>query len=887
MKKNILYHLISASEALKEMNSERDGLSVAEAEKRLKLWGRNELPSGKKLSHFHLFVRQFNSPLIYLILVATFLSFLIGHMLDAIFIIIVIFVNTIVGFLQEAKAEKALEKLSKSVKFFCRVIRDGKMRQISSEDVVAGDIIELREGDKVPADGRLLECRGLKINEAALTGEWAAVAKSDEVLAEESGVSDQKNMVFMGTIVEEGKGVFLVTAISGDTQIGKIAKLVNQAHETQTPIQKKFKQLSRILGGGILAVIAIFSLINIFRGEDWYVVFTTAIALVVSAVPEGLLPAITVILVLGMRRLARHKALVRKLNATEGMGAVSVICMDKTGTLTKGEMQVSHILSGTRELLYKGKAFENENNIQAHIKTLETALLIQDAYAENPDDDLSDLVVRGNLTARAIFLAGISAGITKESLQEKMKLRFLESIDFSSEKKYSANVYEKEDGRILVCVMGAPEKVIDFSSEVDVDGKSFHISSDDSKKLFLRVDNLASKGLRILACAFGEFSREEYEGCKGNLDKLKLVGFLAFKDPLRKEVAVSIADAKRAGIRPIIITGDHKNTAKAIMSELGMEVGDDEIMEGKNLDNFSDLELERIVEKVSIFARVIPEHKIRIVKALQRKGEVVAMVGDGVNDAPALKAADIGISVGSGTDIAKEVSDIVLTDSSFSVIIKAIEQGRLIKENIRRIVVYLLADDFSELFLFFGAVALGMPFPLYPVQILWINLVEDSFPDIALTTEKDTAGLMDQKPAAAGDPLLNSKYKKFMLAVFLVSGIAAFSVFYFTWKILGDLDRARTITFALVAFDSLVFAFIVRSFRQSFFSRHIFSNKILDGAIFISLVLLLIGLYFPPMQKILNVVSLSIFGWVIILGVSLAELVILEFFKKKLLRNNA
>jgi len=861
------------------------GLTEKEFQKRLEKNGKNILPQKEKNSSFKIFISQFASPLAAIILVATIFSFMIGHWADAFFIVFVVVVNALVGFIQENKAEKVLQKISESVKFYCKVIRNGRKKEVVSENIVIGDIIELQEGDKVPADGRIIKSDGLKVNESVLTGEWMAVEKKETIAKKGAVLAEKTNMVFMGSIIEEGTGFFVITSTGIDTELGKISQLVKEESSPKTPLQKRFLKLSKIIAFLIILAVGIFSLIYISRGEEPYDVFIMAIALVVSAIPEGLLPAITIALVFAMRRLIRKKALIRKLNATEGMGSVSTICMDKTGTLTKGEMQLSHILTGDDELLKKSGHLNDiykPNSLKPHLKVLEAITLVNNAYVENSENELSDWIIRGRHTDKALLIAGIHAGIDKDKLESRFEI--IKKIEFNSAKKYAARIYKLKNGKVLVFFLGAPEKVMKRSCNIKITDKEVALDSDRGDKLIKKVDELTNQGLRLMACACKEMKWSEYD--KNNpekaLENLSLMGFVALKDPLRKDVKASIKIAKRAGIKPIVITGDHRNTAKAIVNELNMNVSDKEIEEGKDIELISDEELLAVVKKVKIFARVSPKHKIRIVKALQQNGEVVAMVGDGINDAPALKAADIGISVGTGTDIAKDVADIVLLNNSFSVIIKAIEQGRVARENIRRIVIYLMADDFSELFLFFFAVTIGLPFPLYPIQILWINIVEDSFPNVALTTENNTKGIMNQKPASVNESILSPSYKKFMLAVFMVTSLSASLLFYFFYKITGDIEKTRTIVFALVAFDSLVFAYIVKSFRQSIFSKEIFQNKFLNLAVGASLIMLMAGLYVPFFQKLLKTLPIGITEWLIIVGISLAELVLLECFKHKI-----
>ena len=876
------FYTLSAREVFNKLKSSQKGLTQKEFEKRLIRNGENKLPEKQNNAVFKILISQFKNPLVIVILVAMFFSFLIGHTMDAFFIVFVVFVNATVGFVQEFKAEKVLKKLSQSVKFYCRVLRDGRKKEELSSNLVTGDVVFLNEGDKIPADGRVVKSNGLKINESALTGEWLSIDKIEDSIKEEVALAERKNMVYMGGIVEGGSGEFVVTATGVDTELGKISQLVKNEDSPVTPLQEKLLHLSKILAACVLAAIGIFATIYIIRGESLYDVFITSIALVVSAIPEGLLPAITVILVLAMKRLVTKKALIRKLNATEGMGVISAICTDKTGTLTKGEMQVSHILTGTAELLgEKGnlKNIYNSAGLETHLRVLEIVALVNDAYIENPQDEFAKIIIRGRHTDSALLMASVQAGIEKEKLEKKFKL--LQKIDFNSSNKYAARIYKTENNKIIICFLGSPEVVLGKSKQIHLDNKSSLI--DEKKRLELGhdVEKLTKQGLRVLACAWKEIEENEYEKKDYTffLDDLDFMGFVALKDPIRKDVKKSLEIAKKAGIKTFVITGDHKNTAKAIVNELGMNVNEDEILEGWELDKLSDKKLAKIIEKIIIFARVSPEHKIRIVRALQENGEIVAMVGDGVNDAPAIKASNVGISVGTGTDIAKEVSSIVLLDNSFSVIVKAIEQGRVARENIKRTVIYLIADDFSELFLFFFAVIVGLPFPLYPIQILWINLVEDSFPNIALTTENNTDGIMDEKPINPKEPLIGKFYKKFIFAVFAVSGLSAASVFYLFYNLTGDIDKARTVIFALVAFDSLTFAYIIKSFKHSVFNPITFSNKYLNWSIGWALVVLIGGIHIPFFQSILKVSPIGMKEWGIVLGVSLTELLILEIAK--------
>ena len=876
------YYLLEKEQVLERLKTSSAGLSQYEAQGRINDFGLNEITDKESNPAWKIFLNQFKSPLIIIVILAAIASFFIDHIADGIFIIFVVLINTTVGFFQENKAEKALEKLKKAVKLSSRVFRDGKKKQINSKFLVPGDIVEIREGDKVPADGRIIESQELEVEEAMLTGESFPVKKTSLAMKEEKKVSDQDNMVFMGTVIQRGKARFVITSTGSQTQIGKISKLVSRQKPTKTPLQKKFIKISKLLGGIVILAISIFALWGIYKGQDFSDIFVASVALVVSAIPSGMLPAITVILILGMRRISKKKALVRKLDSTEAIGATTVICFDKTGTLTQGKMRLSHILTGKKELLGENGDMDNifsHTHEEAHLRILEIATLVNEAFVENPDDELGNWVIRGRPTDKALLMAGINAGIKEEKLKENMKT--LKEIPFSSKTKFAVHFYEDQEKNVWVYSIGSPEKILEKSISLDLGEKIVSVKSKETEKILDRSQELASEGLRILACGWGKISQQKFNKTEDKLELVKnlnFLGFLAFKDPIRKGVQNSIEKAERAGIRPLVITGDHKNTAQAVVEELGMEVFSNRITEGKDLDDMSDKELEEKVKEISIFARVLPEHKIRIVNALKKNQEVVAMVGDGVNDAPALKAAHVGIAVGSGSDITKEVADVVLLNDSFSTIVSAIEQGRLIFENIRRVIVYLMADDFSELFLFFSAMFLGFPFPLYPVQILWINLIEDGFPDIALTTEKDTEGLMDEKPRDPKEPILNRQYKKFMLVIFLVSGSAALMLFLMGMK-LYDLEKARTLAFALIAFDSLLFAYTIKSFKRSIFSMRTFSNKILNIALLVSLVLLFAAIYFRPLQEFLHTKALSFQDWFIVILVSLIEVLIFEIFK--------
>jgi len=884
MQKN--WHTILLADIFFETKSRKEGLTSAEAIQKLKEFGHNTLPQEKPYSKIRLFLNQFNSPLMYILFAAIVVLFLLENYSDAIFIVIVLLINTTVGFYQENKANQSLLALKRMVKIMAKVLRDGHEKEIDSEELVVGDIVILRAGDKVPADGRIIQSKGLRINEASLTGEPQAIEKKAlDTLPESTSLSERVNMAFMGTIVEEGWGIILIVATGINTQIGEIVSLLKETKEDKTPLQRQIVSLSKWLGIFILSIIAIILVEGYFTEKSFADVFVASLSLAVSAIPEGLLPAITVILVLGMRRIFKQNGLVRKLAATETLGSVTVICTDKTGTLTEGKMQVSHVLTNTRELMgdsIKGLAKgENSNGVESHISILKIATLTNEAFVENPEAELQEWVVRGRPTEKALLLAGMQSGLNKYELEKQYPV--LDRISFESDVKFAATFHRKNESQNMLYVIGAPEVVIARSVDIDVDGEKKKLGTAEADKFIGKVESLTKKGLRVLACAYKNYEADiKYQNLAELVKDLSLVGFIAFKDPLRKDAKESILITKKAGIRTVIVTGDHKFTAKAIAEEIGIDVQEENIIEGKELEVITDDELRERSKQISIYARVSPKHKLRIVDALQANGEVVAMLGDGVNDAPALKSADIGVVVGSGTDVAKEVADLVLIDDNFKTILKAIEQGRVIFQNIRKVFVYLVADDFSELFLFLASMVMGLPLPLLPAQILWINLIEDGLPDIALTTEQETKGVMDEKPRNPKEPILNNSLKKWMAAIFFITGMAAFSSFFILWELTDDLNLARTIIFALMCLDSLFFAFSVRSFERTIFRKDIFSNRYLVGAVFIAFLLLIASIYLPPFQKILNTQPLSLTQWMIIFSISLVEIILIEFSKKKI-----
>jgi P-type Ca2+ transporter type 2C len=869
------WHSIEFDEVFKSLGSSHHGLSEDEAKKRLKKFGYNDLPHEKSLSKLRLFLNQFNNPLMLIMVCTVVISLILKHYTDSIIMILVIMSNVIVAFYQESKAGDAIKSLKKMVKINARVTRNKSEKQLESQYLVVGDVVTLQSGDKVPADARIFEVRGLKVNESSLTGESIAVEKNSGKINAKAVVGDQKNMLFMGTIVEEGFAKAIVVATGLQTQMGDIVHMLATTEEELTPLQKELLRMAKLAAGFISVIIMLIFLIGLVRGQSLDQILLASLSLAVAAIPAELLPAITIILVLAMRRILRNQGLVRKLVSNETLGSVTVICTDKTGTLTEGKMEVTHLVTKTKELSGKKLSTFTIDDADPELENLKQlvkiSLLNNDAFLENPNDKPDHWIMHGKITEQALLRLSARMGFNKQSLEQEHLL--IDKIYFSSELKYSATLRETDGDQATLFVIGAPEIIF--------------TKSNDSTELLPKIDKLTKQGLRVLAVAHKNFeSKPEYKKLHDLVKDLDLIGLIALEDPIREDVPNAIKLTEQAGIRTVVVTGDHKITAMVIAKQIGLKIKENQILEGPELESMSDAELQKRINNIAVFARVSPKHKLRIVDALQAKGEVVAMLGDGVNDAPALKTSDIGVAVNSGTDVTKEVADLVLLDNGFSTIIKAIEQGRIIFSNIRKVFIYLLVDDFSEIYVFLIAMILGLPLPLIPAQILWINLVEAGLPDLSMTTEQESDHVMDQKPRPKNEPVLNRPLKFWFSSAFLLSGTLALTLFWFIWQATGNLEKARTMTFVFMGLDSLFFAFSVRSFRQSIFRLNIFNNKILTSAVFISLVLLLTAVYTPGLQKMLSTVPLGITEWALILAMVIGEIILIEVSKFHFLFRN-
>lgn len=878
------FHSKKIPQVLSELKADINGLSNDEAEKRAGRHGLNELPRSKPLRKTAIFLAQFKSPFIYILLIAGVISLILRDFIDAGVIFGAVVLNTIIGFIQENKANNTLNKLKQLIRHKAYVLRDGHEIEIDSSRLAMGDIIIIKSGNRIPADARLIESDNLLINESSLTGEAMPAEKNINIQKEGAALADRVNMVYAGTVAVKGTGRAAITAIGEKTEIGEIANLVKETEDEKTPLQIRLAKFSNFLGAIIGLLVVLIVAAGIIHGRELFEMFITGVALAVSAIPEGLIVAVTVILVLGMQRILKEKSLVRKLVAAETLGSTTVICTDKTGTLTEGKMHVAHIVIGEKEFEIKTLGSRQDSDEAKVVSlALQAGMMCNDAVVENPEDELSEWRIIGAPTEAALMSAAIQSGLNKEKIL-RLEPKIAE-LPFESENKFMISLHKDKKGGYILYEKGAPEKLLEKSAGFYHHGKIKQLTKTEKKKLNGNYLKLTGKGLRVIAVAVRTLT-SSVSPSKGELidwqaiDKdLIFIGFIAIKDPLRPEAKDTINICREAGIRPIIITGDHQFTARAVANEIGIKVKEENIITGEELDRMSDENLKHKVKKIDIFARVSPHHKLRIVESLQSRGEVVAMTGDGINDSPALKAADIGISLGTGTDIAKEASDIVLLDNNFKTIVLAVRQGRIIFSNIRKVITYLISDSFSEVILIVGSILFNMPLAILPAQILWINIVNDGLPDFSLAFEKGVKGVMKRKPIKKNEAILNTEMKAIIFGVGLLRDVLILGLFIYLFNLGTEINYLRTLFFALLGAKSLLGIFSLRDLDASIWRLNPFSNLYLVGAVFISFALLFAAIYWPPLQGILRTVSLNTESWILIISISIASIVMTEIVK--------
>lgn len=857
--------------AIKNLNSSKHGLTSLDAKKRLLKYGPNELKQEHKIHPFKIFLEQFNSPLVWILIFALIVSIFLKEGIDAIVIAVIIILNAVLGFVQEFKAEKSIEALQKLSSLKAKVFRNKKEIRIDSKFLVPGDIIALDTGDKVPADCRLIEVHNLETQEGPLTGESQPINKHSSILEDNTVLAEQKNMVFAGTVISKGRALALVVKTGMDSEIGKIASLIQEASEKYTPLQKKLRELGKYLTYAVIIVAITVFFAGIIGGKDLVTMFMTSIALAVAAIPEGLPAVITVSLALGVQKMIKKNVLVRKLPSVETLGSVNVICTDKTGTLTHNQMTVTKIWANENDYQITGSGYKKNgtftldnklaNPLPLH-QLLRAGILCNDAKLDEEKKGKNRKLI-GDPTEAALIVSGEKAGFNHNKI-EKYYPR-IEEIPFTSERKMMTTIHKVKDPSIketfikkrkefISYTKGAPDIIIKQCNRILINGKVYRLNKEKKKQILKQNETYAKQALRVLGFAYND----NYVNKTSAEKDLIFLGLQAMLDPPREEVKESIKRCQEAGIKVIMITGDHLTTAQAIAKQLGI-IGT--AFTGQQLQRIKNLGKE--IKDIGICARVKPEHKLRIVKTLQKKGYVVAMTGDGVNDAPALKKADIGISMGiSGTDVAKEAADMILTDDNFTSIVNAVEEGRGIFDNIRKFVNYLLSSNLGEIVLILLASLFGMPLPLTAIQILWINLVTDGLPAIALGLDPHEKEIMKRKPRPAKESILSKELRRNIFLTGTLIGLFTLGLF---WMYLDSgLVKAQTIAFcALVSFEIIRIQMIRGKYHLG-----IFSNKWLVLAILGSLILQMTVIY-GPLGTIFNTVPLSLKDWGVLIGASI------------------
>ncbi len=902
------------------------GLPLQEAQERLAKFGANELTERPRPGFLALLWDQFNNYLVIILIIAALVSLALGEYVDSIAIMFIVVLNAVVGVIQESKAEQALAALKKMSAPNAQVIRDGRQLTIPGREIVGGDIVLLEAGNFVPADLRLVESVNLKIEEASLTGESVPVEKNASVvLDKEIPLGDRKNTAFMGTLITYGRGKGLVTGTGMNTQIGLIAEMIQSFEAEDTPLQKKLEHLGKVLGTACLAICALVFIYGLFRDthltealnggflnyleaekKDIINLFMTAVSLAIAAVPEGLPAIVTICLALGMQRMIKHHALIRKLPAVETLGCATVVCSDKTGTLTQNQMTVVQGWTGGKRFRITGEGYDPSGQFFAGSEPfdprtdpdasvlLHGALVCNDAKLEERSDDAGkrSWQIIGDPTEGAMVVAAAKSGYRRGELEQALPR--IQEIPFDSDRKRMTTIHRVEGAHgqsvfsgvgsppIVAFVKGAPDVILDLCRQRLDSGQAAGLTDDSRAAILEQNRDMASNALRVLAVAYRPLQEVPASVTPETVETdLVFVGLLGMIDPPRPEVVEALKVARGAGLKSVMVTGDYKDTAEAIARDIGLLTPGGLVLTGPEIEKLSDEELTARTDKLEVCCRVSPQHKTRIVDAFKARGHVVAMTGDGVNDAPALKRANIGVAMGiTGTDVAKQTADMVLTDDNFASIVAAIEQGRIIYSNIRKFVYFLLACNIGEILIIFGAMLMGLPIPLRPVQLLWLNLVSDGAPALALGLEKGDPDIMKHPPRSPTEPVINRDMAIGIGVVGLVDALAILAVFYLALQRYPDqLVAAQTIAFVTLCSSELIRAFTARSEYHSVFSIGVFSNRWMVWAVGVSFLLVLMVVYVPFLRPFFDTVPLTADDWLFMLPFFFASPVAMELLK--------
>jgi Ca2+-transporting ATPase len=854
----VAWYQLGVEEALKEQASTLNGLAVGESQRRLQEFGPNELREGKRITPLGILLAQFKDFMILVLIAAAIISGFLGDIIDTIAIIAIVIINAIIGFVQEYRAEKAMQALKKMSAASAKVLRDGAVHQIPGSEIVPGDVVLVEAGDIIPADLRLVESVQLKVNEASLTGESVPVEKTTDALhVEDLGLGDRLNMSYKGTHVTYGRGRGLVVATGMQTELGKIAEML-EGEAGKTPLQKRLTKFGKKLAVIILLICAIIFLIGWLRGEGVLLMLLTAISLAVAAIPEALPSVITIALAIGAKRMVRQNALVRKLTAVETLGSVTYICTDKTGTLTENRMTVEQLFDGA-DLLSKDQV--PQDGLGDSLKELLYAMSLNNDVISDHESKL-----KGDPTEIAIYEMAVQAGYVKNEVEKEAPR--VADVPFDSERKCMSTVHKRDDG-YLVITKGAIDVLVN---------RSANLGEEQRARLSEITEVMAAEGLRTLG-----FARRKLDALPAQINPdtietdLDMLGMVGMMDPPREEALQAVSECKTAGIHPVMITGDHPLTAKSIAKQLGiLESGNDRVITGSELNDIPYEEFKNIVLHTRVYARVSPEQKLNIVTALQDNHQFVAMTGDGVNDAPSLKKSDIGVAMGiTGTDVTKEASDLILLDDNFATIVKAIKSGRRIYDNIRKFIKYAMTGNAGEIWSIFLAPFLGLPIPLLPLHILWINLVTDGLPGLALAVEPAERGIMNRPPRPPNESIFAQGLGTHIMWVGLLMGLVTIGTQY----LFIDNSRWQTMVFTVLCFSQMGHVFAIRSETRSFFQQGPFSNKPLLGAVLLTFIGQMAIIYLPVFQPIFKTQPLSWMELAITLGLSTIVFLAVELEK--------
>jgi len=868
-----------------------NGLLDTEIPKRQKRYGENIFEEEKQITIFGRILAQLKNPLVIILLGAGIATFFLKEYTDTIVIFFAFLINVLIGVTQESRASKAFQTLLQSQEKYATVIRNGEKKIITANGIVSGDVIEINAGSYIPADARIISEQGLSVNESALTGEWVAVAKDAVIIAKEVPITEQTNMVWMGTLATEGSANAIVVGIGNNTQVGAIAKSLIETTDESTPLQKSIHNLARFLTFLILGIIAIIFVIGLINEHSLLEMLLLSIAVAVAAMPQGLPAAVTVVLALGMESILKKGGLVRNLLAAETLGSTTIILTDKTGTLTMAEMRVAEIAT-----LQSIKKLDARTTISRESKlhtydddsdVLKMAMLTSDAFVEGMEKPLSEWVVRGRPVERAIMLAGLDSGFHRNDLLKTYPQ--IDFLPFESKRRFAASLHSiKNHKRNRLYISGAPEFIIEKAGYIYLNGKAKKIT-DAIKSTLIRIqEQKSAQGMRLIAIGYKETSEKsipvEIEHISNEiiLENIIFGGFIILHDPLREDVKEAIQTAKEAGTRVIMLTGDNPVTALKIAVEAGIapKKSKNSALTGAEIEELDDDKLLKALKKAYVFARVLPHQKLRIARLLKADGEVVAMTGDGINDAPALRNADIGVALNSGTEVAKEASDIILLNNSFSIIIGAIEEGRRILDNLKKIVAYLLSTSFSEIIIVGAALIAGTPIPLLPTQILWTNIIEEGFMNFSFAFEPKEKDVMKRNPRdIAMKHVLTSNLKRLIMLIAGITGALLVLLYFFLLYINMPEEEIRTLMFIAVSIDSIFFAFSIKNLHRPVWRISLLSNKYLIAALLLSFVALILAITLPPLQTLLSIAPPSSATFLALIGLGIANLVVIEAAK--------